>query len=239
MKNLIFILLLLPSFIWAQTAKEPGLFEVVHLKVKKGKEKDFEAAVKKHNLEFHKKGTPHNAALFYLINGPDGGKYSWIMGPTNFTAMDSRPSDDAHDSDWAIVSQYVESASSPTYWSVAKELSSAGTNAGGKKSLVWLYDLKHEKSQRWKELVSQVTEVYKTKRPEESFFVYWNNFADTKAGRDAAVVFPFEKWAWLDRESNFSADFEEVHGKGTWTYFLDEFSECVNGRVDVLRERID
>lgn len=238
MKNLLFILLLTPFLLCAQTPSDPGLFEVIYLKVMKGKEKAFEAAVKSHNSVYHNDETPYGAGLMYNINGPYGGQYSWIMGPTTFTAMDDRPGEGAHNDDWENVGQYVESASSPSYWSEAPKLTSEGTSTGNGKSLVWIYDLKQGKSQRWEELVSQVKEVYDKKRPAESMYVYWNEFADTRAGHDVAVVFPFKKWAWLDRASTFAKDYEEVHGKNTWSYFLDEFADCINGRVDVLREAI-
>ena len=97
MKNLLVILLFLPFTFFGQSQSEALLFEVVNLKVISGKEKAFEAAVKKHNQAYHKAGSMHNARLYYNINGPDGGTYSWIMGPTNFTAMDTRPRDEGHD----------------------------------------------------------------------------------------------------------------------------------------------
>lgn len=222
-----------------QTTPEQDLFEVVYLKIQKGQEKAFEAAVKKHNTKYHPEGSAYDAALFYIINGPDGGKYSWIMGPTSFTAMDTRPGEGAHDDDWSGVGTFVESADSPTYWSTDNNLSHRGTNVSGGKSMVWIFDLKTGKATRWMELVAKIKEVYAKQRPEESMLVFWNEFADTKAGRDAAVVFPFSKWAWLDRESDFYKDYEKVHGEETWAYFLSEFRACTDGRVDFLRQRID
>ena len=238
MKKLLLVLFLLPTLIFGQTTSEPGLYEVVYLKINKGQEKLFEAAVKKHNTEFHKQGTLYHAGVNYIINGPDGGQYSWNMGPTNYTAMDTRPSEGAHNDDWKNVSQYVESASSPGYWSEDKKLTTRGSEVSGGMSLVWVYDLKSGKAARWKELVSKIKEVYVAKRPKESLLVYWNEFADTKAGRDVAIIFPFDKWAWLDRDSKFNMDYESVHGVGTWASFLSEFRDCLDGRIDFLRERI-
>ena len=243
MKQMLIILLMFPFLIFGQNTSEPGLYEVVYLKVKPGQEKAFEAAVKKHNLEYHKDGTIHHADLRYVINGPYGGHYSWIMGPTNFTAMDTRPGKGSHDEDWQNVVQYVESNTNPTYWSTDWELSFQGTNVSNgattSKSLIWIYDLKEGRSQKFSALVTQVKKVYQAKRPNESLFVYWNEFSDTKAGKDVAVVFPFNKYAWLDRSPTFKGQFEAVHGAGTYDLFLSEFRECVNGRVDFLREKVE
>ena len=239
MKNLLVILLFLPFTFFGQSQSEALLFEVVNLKVISGKEKAFEAAVKKHNQEYHKAGSIHNARLYYNINGPDGGTYSWIMGPTNFTAMDTRPRDEGHDDDWASLSQYVESTSSPTYWEEDKDLSVEGTQDNNGKSLLWIYDLKNGTSEQFVKLAGQVKEVYMKKRPTESIYFYWPSFSDSASGRDVGVIFPFRKWAWLDREATFRKEFEEVHGAGTFDKFLDEFDEITIGRTDFMRERIE
>lgn len=238
MKKLLFLLLLCPLLVFGQEDKEPGLFEVVYLEVKKGQDEAFVEAVKKHNMEFHKEGKYH-ASVHYMINGPDGGLYSWVMGPTNWTAMDTRPGEGAHNDDWENVMKHVVKAHSTTYWKLDRSLSSMGTDEGGTKSEVWVYDLKPGKGRKWAQLVSNVKEVYEAKRPNESMYVYWNQFSDTNAGRDAAFVFPFNKYAWLDRDSNFMEEYESVHGEGSFDLFLEEFMECVNGRVDFLRERIE
>ena len=239
MKNLLFLLLLIPFLTFGQTTKTPGLFEVVYLKIKPGQEKNFEAAVLKHNLQYHKTGTPHNASVHYIVNGRYGGQYSWIMGPTHFGAMDDRPADDAHDTDWAKVNAFVESATSASYWQEDEKLTAKGPDKRTAKSMLWIFDIKEGKGDRWEELVAKVKKVYDAKRPEESMYVYWNEFTDTKVGEDAAVVFTFDKWGWLDRESKFNEAYEEVHGKDTWDYFLKEFNACVAGTFEFLRERVE
>ena len=239
MKNLLFLLLLAPFLMFGQTPSDPGLFEVVYLKIKLGQEKAFEAAVKKHNLAYHKTGTLHNASVHYIVNGTYGGHYSWVMGPTHFGAMDDRPMDEAHDKDWAKVNEYVESISPATYWQEDEKLTSPGPDERTSKSLVWIFDIKEGKADRWKELVSKVQEVYVAKRPDESMYVYWNRFENTKEGQDAAVVFTFNKWGWLDRDTKFNEAYEAVHGKDTWDYFLEEFNACVAGRFEFMRERVE
>jgi len=240
MKKLLFILLCLPLIAFSQEENKANLFEVVNITVKAGQEDAFEAAVKAHNMKFHPEGGQYRARLFYNMNGPDGGKYSWIMGPTSWTALDNRPGKGAHDDDWdSNVTTHVEKYESPTFWTYSEKLSHDVENVSPQKRLIWMYDIKRGQGARWSELVGKVKEVYEAKRPTELFWVVWNEFADSKAGMDAALIFAFDDWAWMDRNSNFGKEYEEVHGDGSWHNFLNEFTDTVDGRVDWLRRRVD
>lgn len=238
MKKLLLTLLCLPFLVLAQGQNEANLFELVRLTVKQGQEKAFEAAVKAHNMKFHGPGT-HIANLYYNVNGPFAGQYTWSMGPTNYAGLDSRPAEGAHDDDWNNVMTLVESIGGPEYWARDPKLSTMVNNPVFTKSLIWVYDIKSGKSARFGELVAKVKEVYEKKRPNESFVVAWNEFANTKEGRDVAILFNFEKWAFMDEQSNFNKDFEEVYGAGSWHNFLNDFSEVTDGRVDFMRYQVE
>jgi hypothetical protein len=238
MKKLLVILFFLPFMLQAQDAPKQNLYISVNMDVKDGMEDAFKAAVKSHNAAYHAEDSPYRARLFYNINGPSGGMYTWVMGPTSYTALDSRPGEGAHDDDWKNVSDLVEKFGTPSYWTYSEKLSQAVEGKNSKR-VIWMYDIKSGQGKRWSELVGKVKEVYEAKRPTESFYVVWNEFANTNAGMDAAIIFPFDKWAWMDRNSNFSEEYEEVHGPGSWHHFLNEFTETTNGRVDWLRTLID
>ena len=238
MKNLILGLIFLPICLFCQSDNDPTLFEVINIEVKPGQEKAFEAAVKAHNKKFHPEGI-YAAHLYSNLNGPNGGKYTWIMGPTTFTALDSRPGEGAHDDDWKNVTAVSQETDSPRYWSSDAKLSHRVVNAANTKSLIWIYDIKPNQEARWSELIAKVKKVYDEKRPTESFGVSWNEFSDTKAGNDVAIIFSFDKWSWMDRKSNFIKDFEEVFGAGSWHTFLNAMAETVDGRVDWLRTKVD
>ena len=239
MKKLVLLLLFLPVALFAQEEDPASLFQVVDLKVKKGMEDAFEAAVKSHNEQFHGADGLYAARLFYNINGPSGGMYTWVMGPTTYTALDDRPSGDEHDDNWGKVEEYVEEMGTPGFWNYDHKLSQWNAEMPNTKRLIWVYDIKRGQGKRWAQLVGQVKEVYEEKRADETFIVVWNDFADTHKGYDVAIIFAFDKWAWMDRESNFSKDYEEVHGEGSWRHFLNEFNDTINGRVDWLRTMVE
>ncbi len=236
MKKYAILFLLAPILCWSQDGDTPTLWEVVNIQVKAGMEDDFEAAVKAHNEKFHPEGA-HQAQLFFNINGPYAG-YQWIMGPTNWAAMDTRPSDDAHDEDWAKVVAMTESITAPRYWSTDMTHSHIVGETTPGKSIIWMYDLERGKGAQWAELLGKVKEVYEKSRADEDFIVVWNEFANAD-GEDAAIVFTVDNWAELDVQRNFGDEYEEVHGPGTWHSFLNHINECVKQRVDWIRQRID
>lgn len=229
--------LMLPGFLSAQEDKA-NLYEVVRLKVKKGQEKAFEAAVKAHNAEHHGEGM-YRARLRYNINGPYAFTYSWVMGPTNYAAMDNRPDSDAHNADWEKVREFIEEAYAPEYWSFSSKLSHTIENDPADRDLIWVYDIKAGEFDRFAELVAKVKKVYQEKIPNESFIVCWNDFADTKKGHDAAILFGMKSWAEMDIDRDFGKLYEEVHGANTWGNFLNDFRATVNGRVDWLRQDVN
>lgn len=239
MKNYLFLLLLLPCLVYGQSNTAPELYEVIRIKVKLGQEKAFEAAVKKHNAEFHKKGTAHSAQLFYNITGTWGGYYSWVMGTTNFAAMDNRPIDGAHDKDWSSINQYIEEVKPPTYWSYVENISHKGSVRGSTKSLVWILDIKPSKASKVRQLIKQIKKVYAEKMPDNTYSVYWNKLRNTSAGEDIAIVFPFHKWAWLDKDDNIRELYNAVYGAGSFDSFLTDWRDCILAEVDILREKIN
>lgn len=238
MKTLLLLVFCLPLTLFGQDEKQPSLYELVNITAKSGQEEAFETAVKAHNSKYHADG-PHEAQLAYNINGPTGGTYTWIMGPTTWTDMDNRPIKGAHDEDWKKVLALTEHTESPTYWTVNRKLTQVSSSLTNSKQLIWLYDIKTGQYDRFFELLAKVKEVYEKKRANETFMVCTNEFANTKMGQDAAIIFSFDKWSWLDEESMFSKDYEEVHGEGSFHNFLNALTDSVEGRIDWLREYVE
>jgi len=239
MKYFVLACLCMPLLLFSQTeTPPPSLYEVINIQVKPGQATNFEAAVKSHNAQYHPQGA-HFADLFFNVNGPNGGAYSWIMGPTNWAALDNRPAAGGHDDDWANnVGQYIETGSSPQYWNGNPNLSHIAGDNFGSKAMLWLFDIKEGKAPQFAELIGKVKKVYEANRPTETFLFAWNAFANAD-GQDAVMVWPMNKWAELDDQRDFGKEYEVVHGPGSWHNFLNQIDECVKGRVDWLRENVD
>ena len=209
------------------------MVETVYLKPKAGSGEKFVKAVKAHNEKYHKKDTPYNAWLETIITGPYTGWHVWIMGPCTFTQLDGRPGkDEGHDADWnKSVTPYVEKVKLGEYWKRWDDLSyRAEGDQGGKMSTMWFIDIKKGEWSRFKNLMKQVKAVYEMRKDES--YSLWGNQFNADDGRDVVIVWNFDKWAELDDDSNFKADFEEVHGEGTFDFFLDEWEASIESRKE-------
>jgi hypothetical protein len=195
-------------------------------------------AIKSHNEKFHSEA-PYQSNVWWVVNGAKSGQLVWSMGPCTFTSLDNRPSGEGHDKDWMnnVLSHCVD-AGNVEYWKMNPKLSHFPASFDLKKLVIWCYDIKSGKYSRFRELMGKITEVHKAHFADDPMGVYFNQFSDIQAGRDAVVVWFIEKWAEWDEDSNFSEKYEMVHGKGTWASFLNDWRDTVKGRVDEVRELI-
>ncbi|MGB5361689.1 MAG: hypothetical protein WBN17_00110 [Aureibaculum sp.] len=205
----------------AQDTPKNVLVETIYLMPEKGKEKEFEKAVKLHNDTFHGKA-PHQAGMNLVLTGPETGWYVWYMGPTTYTDLDTRPTGD-HDGDWtAKIDPLVKKYGKTEYWKYEDAISySPEGSLDTKYSNIWIVDLKRGSWETFKEVMTKVQAVYK-KRTGDTFRIYSNQF-NADDGRDVAMLFDFNKWAELDEDSNFKADYEAINGKDTFAAFLKEW----------------
>ena len=102
--------------ILAQDAPDYAMFETILLKVKSDKSEEFNAAMSHHNQTYHN-AVPYRAPCWYIINGKKAGKIWWSMGPTTWTDLDGRPSEDGHDDDWVQnISPLLDYEGMVEYW---------------------------------------------------------------------------------------------------------------------------
>jgi hypothetical protein len=234
MRNLLFIFLLTPFCLFAQDTGY-AMYETMYMTSKAENAKQLDDNLAAHNKKYHAED-PYQAGVFYVVNGPHEGSYFWVMGPTTWTALDDRPSDGGHDDDWADnVAPLCESQSLVEYWKLDQKLSRFPGEFKLTKQLVWYFDIASGKGSKATELLGKVNKVNAKHYPDDTYGVYRNQFANN-TGRDIAMVWFFENYAWMDDDSNFGKKFEEEFGSGSWSYFLTEWREATEGRVDELRE---
>ena len=44
----------------------------------------------------------------------------------------------------------------------------------------------------------------------------------------------FSNWAYFDKDMKFKADFEELHGEGSWSKLMEEYRDVVEGSYDEI-----
>ena len=202
--------------------KQKSLFETIYLLPKTGMNKQLEEGVAAHNKKFHAAGKENEAMLRRVEYGNKAGWYVWVMGG-NYASLDKRPEDDAHSSDWEEnVGKYVEEYGTVDLWSYNDELSYGSDKFRNQKRYEsWAVYLKPWQGYRFTEMLKKLKAAFE-KMGDRTMLVF-NSEVSRKGGPDVAIIWGYDNFADLDRDSNLVDAYEEVHGKGTWTSLLDEW----------------
>ncbi len=228
MKKLMYTLVLIPLLMVSQT-NESLVIENVMLTVNPEKITEFEAGIAAHNKKFHAEG-PYGARVYNVINGKNAGKYMLIMGPLPWSAMDGRPASKEHVIDNnKNINRYLESEVEVNYMKMHPELSNFSKDFEINKVSVAMVDIKRFKEAEFMEkVVKKVVKVYKEKMPDQLFGVYSNEI-NSMDGMDFGFVSFFDSMSWMGEEDTFPKDFEEVHGAGSFSYFLADLEATTDG----------
>ncbi|MBT8185544.1 MAG: hypothetical protein KJN76_11940 [Eudoraea sp.] len=239
MKKLFYTLLLVP-FMMVSQANEGLVLENVMLTVQPDKIAEFEAGLAAHNKKFHADG-PYGARVYNVQNGKNAGKYMLIMGPLPWSAMDGRPSSEAHSADNdKNVSPYLTSDVEVNYMKMHPELSNFSKDFEIKKLSVFMIDVKRFKFEDFmKNVVQKVVKVYKEKMPDQIYGIYTNEM-NNMDGMDFGWVEFFDNSSWMAKEDKFMQYFEEVHGEGSFQTFLADVEATTDGeRTEIWTVRND
>ncbi len=234
MKTLFLSLLLVPFALLAQT--DPGymIFENGMITANPAKVTEFETGLAAHNKKYHAEGL-HGARVYWISNGPNVGKYMWVMGPLPWSAMDQRPAQEGHDADWnKNVMPYMLADGDQDYWRFHPELSNFPNDFDLKNLLVFIIDVKRFKQMDFMDkVVRKVQKVYMEKMPDQSYGVYTNEMPNA-GGKDFAWVDFFAQSSWMGEEDTFPQQFEEVHGTGSFSQFLKDVEATSDGERQEL-----
>ena len=236
MKRFILTLIAVVSFGYlAFSQSSPAMFENTYLMVKSDMYKEFGEAMANHNKEFHSGGS-HHVNVWMVMTGHYVGSVVWSMGPCTFAHLDSRPDSKEHMEDWLYnVMPSVQKVKETGYWKRAEKISYTAEDSTFSKLLITVYELDDWQEYRFKEILGKVAEVYQAQKYDHSFHVYFPVF-DLPHGRDVAIVWGFREYAVFDEDMNFKADFEEMHGEGSWQKVMDEYKSIVIDAVDEIWE---
>jgi hypothetical protein len=228
MKHLLYVLLFCPLAIWAQEA-EYLIFENAMLNPRTDKVLQFEALVAAHNKKYHGDG-PYGVRVYEIGNGPNVGKYMWIMGPTHWSTLDTRPDDPGHTQDWVgnVIPNLADNGSL-TYWRFQPEMSRFPKDFNVSKLLVWQVNVAEDGYEKIMSIMDMVHKVQASKLPDETYGVYTNELSSTSQGNDLAIVWFFDKWSWMSEDSQFDKKFDEVHGAGSFEKMLADWMANTDG----------
>ena len=223
-------MLLLPLLAVSQNSGEYTVLENVMITPNPTQISQFEVGLAAHNKKYHGDGA-YGARVYWISSGPNAGSYMWVMGPTTWAAMDTRPAQvDGHDADWnKNVAAYAMPQGNTSYWKFNAEMSRFAKDFTLKNLLLDTYDVKRGKMKEAMALVDKIGKVYAQKLPNEIYGIYTNEFSSTKEGKDLTVVSFFDKMGWIGENNGMDKKFDEVHGKGSWDKFLKDWYDVTEG----------
>jgi len=227
MKNLLFTLCLVLGLSFSLTGQtDYKQYETHRFMAKRGHEADFEKGLGDHNKKYHN-AAPYKTSIFEIITGPDSRAYELSMGPMTFTQMEGRPSSADHDADWAKVMEHADPVGETQFWREDKEIVYMPEGADKFTAYRWRYfTIKPGQGDRFESMVNKFMTVLSTKKYPASYKLYWKFGASE--GPHACVELGMSSWAYFDRPNTLEADFEEVHGKGSYQDFSDDMENFVD-----------
>ena len=234
MKKILFVFsLILPLLLIAQDDAPPlTMYDNLLITPQKDKIMELTENIAAHNKKYHNEG-PYSVNVYRIISGPDNGKMIWSMGPCNFGHLDENPGGEEHNTDWVKnVIPLTEDVSHHGFWNRNDKLSYFMEGATYPKLRIRNIDLKRGEQYRFNKLMANIRDVYAAKKYKAAHAIFNRRLASSD-GKDIAVIFGYGSWSELD-SGGLSADYEEVHGEGSWQLFLEEIEGCVESVDDEL-----
>lgn len=220
----------------AQTNEKPEktVVESVYILPKKGMADEFEKAIKAHNDKFHPEGD-HVAGLRRIDYGDKAGWYVWIMGPTTYAGLDSRPThENGHEEDWQkTIEPLVHKYGPVNLWNFNEKLSiGKDILMESKHYEAWGIDLKKGQYYRFEQIAMK---IMKTSEKLGYAFLVFNNPLHTTNSPDVAWVWNFKSYADWAKDDGFRKEFEKLYGEGSWQNMYTEWMDITNDYNAELR----
>ena len=242
MKTKMLTLLLLVTMITtleAQMADKPAVIvETMYVLPKHNMEDKFEAAVKAHNTKFHPPG-PYVASLRKVNYGDRAGWYIWIMGQTDYAALDTHPAKEGgHDDDWNnTVDPLIEKYDAPVINEYQSDLSTGYDIFKQFDNYeIWMVHLKAGQNGKFKSLMEKMQKVYQS-LGNRTMLTYSNPLHTTNSP-DYTLVFGFTTYVDWGKDWGVKTAYEKLNGAGSWKNLMDEWNESVASYDSELRSKI-
>lgn len=222
---LIALLFVVDAFSQQATETPQLVFESMYILPKRGMDDKFEAAVKLHNQKFHPDG-PYKAFLRKVVYGDRAGWYFWVLGPTPYSSLDTRPDKEGgHADDWTkTVEPLVETYGQTNLWEYNQDLS-FGLDILRKSKFyeVWLVDLKRGENYRFKAIAEKLKKVYESLN--KTAFMIIENPLHTSKSADVGILWSFDTYAEWSKDPGVKVAYEKMYGAGSWQNMLDDWED--------------
>ena len=237
-----FVFTLVVSYAFAQQSEV--VYEGILLTPNKKEEAQLIAGVKAHNKKYHSKGKT-TASLYYIVTGPNAGKYAWLNGPMTFADMDNWPNS-THMTDWQKNIRNFVVGEEAQYAQLNWEASYTPPSWGSPNVLLLrTFKINNKMDSRSKvmEAIIKIKEALEAMKAPNPRRVYESAFRSGE-GTDITLVYPIKNWAAFSTSKGLPADFQTkydaINGAGAFRRDVGEvLSTYTDGWYDEIRVLVE
>jgi hypothetical protein len=229
MKNLFFLLLLLPLFGIGQTKT---MLTTNRVFVKNDKVSEFEKALANHAQKYHTGDVKWR--VWSIESGPDAGGYMITEGPTNWAILDSRGDLGAeHTADWEKnVFAHTTGKAQTAYSDFQADLSTVQLTDYADKIIINHMTAKPGMVVKVQDLIKKQKKVWEAGK--ESVAVYSVAFSGEPGFTTVTRLKDGLKELASDYRKPFAERFNAAHGAGSFDKWLKDYADAVQNRWSEL-----
>jgi hypothetical protein len=225
MKKLLFPLCLIISLqLAAQDDDGYVMYQTIQLKAHSGHQQQLREGLKAHNEKFHTGGS-EAVGVWAIRSGPNAaGGISWVKGPLTWTSFDTPLTED-HRDDWQKNVDAHAEVGEFGYWRRVDGMSYAPEGFQAKVMRIRWFELKTDKVDDAEEIFGRIFEVYRKEKLDIGLHVFANQ-ADYDGGRSWGILWQHDSWASMDKDRDWVAKYEALHGDGSWSEFFRDWGDA-------------
>jgi len=221
-------LLLLTSSVLAEETKAYTQYDTFRFTVDNKSAKKFTDNMRNHIKKFHVKGEL-KTKIYNVTYGANSNDLIWVMGPVSYSELDSRPDNKKHDDDWADnINPYITSYNQSEIWRNMDGLviNNLEEKADAPEKYITRYLTLN--SDQEEDVINYLLKQVKDTLNKIGKVKYWavmeNQFIQGNLnGRHLMAISSMNSWAELDEDPDFAKHFEDLHGKGSFKAFVNNF----------------
>jgi hypothetical protein len=225
MKKLLIPLCLIISFhLTAQEDDGYVMYQTIQLKAKSGHQMDLREGLKAHNEKFHTGGS-EAVSVWNIRSGPNATGISWVKGPMTWSSLDTPLTED-HRADWQKNVAAHADVGEFGYWRLVDGMTYAPEGFKANVMRIRWFAVKPGKADDAREIFERIFEVFRQNNLDMGLHVYSNETPGAD-GPNLGILWQHDSWASMDRDRDWVAKYEAIHGKDSWGEYFRDWREAV------------
>lgn len=236
MKKLLFPLCLIISLqLTAQDDDSYVMYQTIQLKAKSGHQQQLRDGLQAHNEKYHTEGS-EAVSVWNIRSGPNATGMSWVKGPITWSSLDTPLTED-HLNDWLKNVDAHAEVGEFGYWRLVNGMTYAPEGFKAAVMRIRWFELLPGKEDDAREIFERIFEVYRKENLDLGLHVFENQ-ADWDGERSWGVLWQHDSWASMDKDRDWIAKYEALHGDGSWSEFFRDWGEAAEFKGTQLNSLI-